>query len=142
MLILIPCGNKKLSHPAPAADLYIGPHYKFGLEWARSQAPDHRIRIVSAKHGLLPLDQVIAPYDIHLGHGQDEISKATLKEQAGQQGLLGETNVRGALPKAYVDLVRYSFPNLSNIFDQLPPKRRGIGCQNQLLKRLTQEAHR
>lgn len=64
-IVLLSCVSKKLHHRAKAADLYISPLFKLSLEYARSLRPD-AIYILSAKHGLLSLDQEIRPYDITL----------------------------------------------------------------------------
>lgn len=63
--VLISCAAQKLPYKAIAQDLYISPLFKKSLHYARSLKPDH-IFILSAKYGLVPLDQVIEPYDVTL----------------------------------------------------------------------------
>jgi hypothetical protein len=64
-IILIACVKSKLDRPAPAGELYTSPLFRKNLAYARSLQPDH-IFVLSAKYGLLELDQVIAPYELTL----------------------------------------------------------------------------
>lgn len=61
-VVLIPCVSKKLNRKTKARDLYISPFFKKNLRYARFLNPD-KIFILSAKYGLLKLDEVIGPYD-------------------------------------------------------------------------------
>jgi hypothetical protein len=61
-IVLLSCVLTKLSHPAPAKELYDSPLFHKSLAYAMSLHPD-AIYILSAKHFLLPLDKVIAPYN-------------------------------------------------------------------------------
>lgn len=62
-IVLVACCKNKADMPLPAADLYVSDLFKKSLRFARSIAPDSHIRVLSAKHGLLRLDQTIEPYD-------------------------------------------------------------------------------
>jgi hypothetical protein len=86
-LVIVTCGASKASRPLPAADLYTGGYYRMCLAYARTLAPDSNIRILSALHGLLPLDRVVAPYEMSVGDA-GAISPDALRRQAGEQGLL------------------------------------------------------
>lgn len=59
---LIACSSQKLEHPAPALDLYQGALFKKSRAYAERRGVD-AIFILSAKHGLVPAKQVIAPYN-------------------------------------------------------------------------------
>ena len=61
-VVLISCVSKKLDHKTKAQDLYISPLFKKELEYARLLNPE-KIFILSAKYGLLRLNQEIKPYD-------------------------------------------------------------------------------
>ncbi len=61
-IVLISCVSQKLSKPAKARDLYVSTLFKFSLKYAEKLEPDN-IFILSAKHGLLPLEKEIAPYE-------------------------------------------------------------------------------
>lgn len=60
-LYLVSCVSKKLEHAAPARDLYRSTWFVFARRVIeRERAPWY---ILSAKHGLVHPDSVIAPYD-------------------------------------------------------------------------------
>ena len=61
-IVLIPCVSKKLQHKSKAQDLYVSPLFQKNLKYAKSLNPD-KIFILSAKYGLLRLDEEIEPYD-------------------------------------------------------------------------------
>lgn len=61
-IILISCVSKKLDKRAKAKDLYISPLFKYNLKYAQSMNPD-KIFILSAKYGLLKLDEEIDTYN-------------------------------------------------------------------------------
>jgi hypothetical protein len=61
-IVLLSCVLTKLSHPAPAKELYDSPLFHKSLAYAMSLHPD-AIYILSAKHYLLPLNKVISPYN-------------------------------------------------------------------------------
>jgi len=60
-LFLIACSAAKLDHPAPAAELYTGQAFKLAKAAAAAAGAD--ILILSALHGVVRPDQVIAPYN-------------------------------------------------------------------------------
>ena len=64
-IALLSCVSKKLDHPAPAAELYTSPLFRLSLAYARQLHPD-AIHILSARYGLVDLDEVIVPYDVTL----------------------------------------------------------------------------
>ena len=61
-VVLISCVSKKLHHKSKAQDLYISPLFKKNLQYAKSLNPD-KIFILSAKYGLLRLNEEIEPYN-------------------------------------------------------------------------------
>jgi cytoplasmic iron level regulating protein YaaA (DUF328/UPF0246 family) len=64
-VVLISCVSKKRSLKCRARELYVSPLFQKNLEYAQKLAPDH-IFILSAKYGLVELDDEIAPYDLTL----------------------------------------------------------------------------
>ena len=64
-IILVACASKKRATRTRAAELYISTLFKYSLQYARKLNPD-AIFILSAKHGLLTLDEEIEPYDVTL----------------------------------------------------------------------------
>jgi hypothetical protein len=62
-IVLLSCTKSKLDKPSPAQDLYsASPMFKKTLEYGKSLKPD-KMFILSAKHHLVPLTKVLAPYD-------------------------------------------------------------------------------
>jgi len=61
-VVLISCVGKKLHHKSKAQDLYVSPLFQKSLRYAKSLNPD-KVFILSAKYGLLRLDEDIEPYD-------------------------------------------------------------------------------
>ena len=61
-IILIPCVSKKLKYKGKAEDLYISTLFRLALAYAKKLKPD-KIFILSAKHGLVNLNDEIAPYN-------------------------------------------------------------------------------
>jgi Family of unknown function (DUF6884) len=68
VVTLVGCGKAKLERPAPARFLYTGNLFRAALEHAT--ATSDVVFIVSAKHGLVELDDTLEPYDVTL-HPKD-----------------------------------------------------------------------
>ena len=131
-IVLISCASKKLGVPSKARDLYISTSFKFNLAYAESLKPD-AIFILSAKHGLLPMDQIVAPYDETLnGKGTAEIKEwaervlAQLRRVANLQN--DEFIILAGRPYR-----RFIMPRLRRV--KVPLARLAIGMQLQFLKR-------
>jgi hypothetical protein len=62
---LVSCAKAKRTQAAAAADLYVSPLFQKMAAFARATCS--RWYILSAKHGLLSPDALIAPYDVTLG---------------------------------------------------------------------------
>jgi cytoplasmic iron level regulating protein YaaA (DUF328/UPF0246 family) len=58
---LVACAKTKLDRPAPARELYTSPLFRGSLAYAEQRCD--RVFILSAKHGLVSPDEVIAPCD-------------------------------------------------------------------------------
>ena len=144
-LVVIPCGGAKLDKPASAAELYIGSMFKDTLRTARAMADDADIRILSAKHGLVKLDQIIEPYDVKMGDA-DSISHSKLQQQITELHEdydVFDYRIEALLPKAYYSALwaavhtgkhRHVF-NIWNRFDGCA----GIGYQKAVLKTIRAE---
>jgi hypothetical protein len=89
-IILISCVSKKRPIKSKAQDLYISPLFKKNLQYALKQKPD-QIFILSAKYGLISLDEEIEPYDLTLNNmSAKEIknwAKRVLSDLANQADL-------------------------------------------------------
>ena len=64
-VVLISCVSKKLPHEAKARNLYISPLFRMHLRYARQFSPQ-KVFVLSAKYGLVGLDEEIEPYDVTL----------------------------------------------------------------------------
>jgi hypothetical protein len=64
-IVLISCVKSKLNAPAKAKDLYTSDLFRSALQYAYFLKAD-KIFILSAKYGLVDLEQVIAPYEMTL----------------------------------------------------------------------------
>lgn len=63
-LVLVGCGSRKGPVAAPAAELYQGSLFCASLRHARSlEEKGAKVRILSARHGVLDPAKVIEPYD-------------------------------------------------------------------------------
>lgn len=78
-IVLVSCVKSKLSRRAKAKDLYISTLFKYNLRYAKSLHPD-AIYILSAKYGLLELDQEIDPYEKTLNKMGEREKKAWAEE--------------------------------------------------------------
>lgn len=77
-IILISCGAKKEKTPQRAEDLYIGGYFKKTLLYAKylSKKNNAEIFILSAKYGVLELNEIIKPYDLTLNNKSKKHKKA------------------------------------------------------------------
>ncbi len=64
-IVLISCASKKMPHKAKAEELYTSQLFRKSLEYARQLSPE-KVFVLSAKYGLITLDDNIEPYDITL----------------------------------------------------------------------------
>lgn len=64
---LIACSRAKLPHAAQAKDLYTGTRFRLACGWASRHDVDE-VFILSARHGLLRMEEVLEPYDESLAN--------------------------------------------------------------------------
>jgi hypothetical protein len=62
---LVGCGKAKRAEESPARELYTGGLFRASLAEAEAVCGGH-VYVVSAKYGLLPLAEVVKPYDTTL----------------------------------------------------------------------------
>lgn len=105
-LVVIACGKDKLSRPAPAGELYVGSQHTLARRAADALASSMagRVLILSAKHGLLDLDEVVEPYDQRVGQ-PGAVTGATV---ASQLRARDARHVVALTPRGYSDLLRAS----------------------------------
>ena len=97
---IVPCGNAKLSHAAPARDLYTGSQFRyvFSLAEAAAERTGGEVFILSGLHGLVEPDRVLEPYKKKMGDpGSIEVEQ--LRKQVRRLGLAGR-EVYALLPRS------------------------------------------
>lgn len=136
-LVIIPCGMRKQSGPAPAGEMYLGSYHALCLRAARAITSDSNIRILSGLYGLLALDRVIYPYEMRLG---DEgcITAEEVMKQAVRCDLTDARNVVVLGGKDYVRLATQVWPGASTPLAGC----RGIGAQQARLARIASVGRR
>jgi hypothetical protein len=112
-VVIVPCSEAKLDHAAPASDLYTGSLFRMALEAARVLVPDDQIRVLSAMHGWVRLDQEIAPYEWRMARnvgrtyspvgydGPPCPMPLVLQDQARDQGIADVATVVSLCPLDY-----------------------------------------
>ncbi|MEU1076521.1 MULTISPECIES: DUF6884 domain-containing protein [unclassified Streptomyces] len=128
-VIIVSCGGRKSTteQPVPAGELYCGSYHvalrRAADALAGQAARTARVLILSALHGFVALDELIAPYDLRLGD-EGSVTGEKLRQQAADLGVLhADVTVLG--PRAYVEACRSVWPELT---DSLAGTR-GIGEQ-------------
>jgi cytoplasmic iron level regulating protein YaaA (DUF328/UPF0246 family) len=86
--VLVACCGPKLTHPAPAADLYVSALFKKARIYAERRG---KWFVLSALYGLLDPTEVIAPYNITLKRLSSEERRKwgqKVREQLDTAGLM------------------------------------------------------
>lgn len=100
---VIPCGADKEDHPTRARDLYTGAMFRQTLtavEAHAAQDDDAQILILSARYGLVHLDEVLTPYEQRMDRtGRVDTDTITVQAWINQLG----PEVYAFLPRAYYD---------------------------------------
>ena len=131
-VVLISCVSQKLPHAALAKDLYVSSLFKFCLRYAQTLKPDN-IFILSAKYGLVALDQRLEPYNDTLNTKRD----AEIRQWA--QGVLQQLRSKIDLERDAVIFLagekyrRYLVGQIKHT--EIPMFGLSIGRQLQFLKR-------
>lgn len=104
-VVVISCGGRKADGPAAAGELYTGSYHRAMRRAADALTRDGgRVLILSARHGLVALDEVLDPYELRLGD-PGAVSAERVREQAEALGVADEAvTVLGG--RAYVELAR------------------------------------
>lgn len=120
---MVPCGGRKLQRPAPAGELYVGSYHR-ACRRAAAVLSLRRTLILSARHGLVGLEDVLAPYDTIFGD-PDAVTPDHVAAQADQRGLRAVAGVVVLAGRRYVAATRLAWPHA---LDPLAGSR-GIGEQ-------------
>jgi hypothetical protein len=129
-LVVVPCsGRKRSADPAatsprpatgslasissstwPARELYVGSYFRACLAAALAITPAQRVRILSAKHGLLTLEEPVAPYELRMGD-PGAVTPADVAVQAQAQGLCSGEPVLVLAGRAYASVAARVWPH-------------------------------
>ena len=130
-IVLISCVSVKLSHKAKAEELYISPLFKYGLAYAKSMRPD-KIYILSAKYGLLGLNEIIEPYNTTLNTMKNDEIKIWSQKVLDQMKDKINLDSDQIIFLAGENYRKYLIPYIKNYV--IPLKGLGIGRQLKFLK--------
>jgi len=130
-IVLISCVSKKLNKKSKAKDIYISPLFKHNLNYTYSLNPD-KIFILSAKYGLLNLNQEIEPYNQTL----NKMSSLEIKDWSinvlKELSSLTDLNNDEFIFLAGNNYRKYILPSIKNY--KIPLQGLGIGRQLKFLK--------
>jgi hypothetical protein len=131
-IVLISCVKSKLNVPAKAKDLYISPLFEYFLQYARQLKPD-AVYILSAKYGLLELEQIVAPYEMTLNKMGEPEKKAWARRVL--ESLKQKTDLKSDqfIFLAGVNYRKYLIPEILHY--EVPLEGLGLGKQLQELKK-------
>jgi len=124
--VLIACSSKKLPNKAPARDLYTSPLFRKSLEYSELLVPNHTF-ILSAKHGLLELEEEILPYEESLntiGYGKRRDWAESVLGSLEKKINLDEEQITFLAGKKYREFL---IPRIKHY--EVPMKGLGIGEQ-------------
>jgi hypothetical protein len=133
-IILISCVSQKLSQRAKAKNLYTSTLFKLNRKYAEKLNPD-KIFVLSAKYGLLDMEQKIEPYEQTLNSmpvKEVKLWASHVIDQLKEIGSLNKMEITFLAGKKYR---KFLTPHLSNY--TIPLQGLRIGEQLQKLKRLT-----
>lgn len=136
-VVPITCSKSKQSRPAAARHLYTGQLLQKSLRYAEDLSAD-AIFVLSAKHRLLPIDQVIAPYNETLNRMSRQEARDWARQTLGK--LRATTNVTN---DRFVILAGESYrrdiiQHLANV--EVPMQGLSIGQQLRFLVKSTKAA--
>lgn len=133
IVALIACAKQKQDAPCRAAELYA-PSTLFSLSYAYARRLTDRIYILSAKHGLVPEDAVIAPYDETLNDMSPEQRKSWAEGVLSQLGQVCDLRRDQFIILAGRNYYEYLLSGLTNV--TLPLGNLPLGKRIELLHRL------
>jgi hypothetical protein len=129
-IVLISCVSKKLENKSKAKDLYVSPLFKKNLKYATSLKPDY-IFILSAKYGLVGLNEEIEPYDLTLNKMRSNEIKEWAKTVLNQLKKLTDLKIDEFIFLAGNNYRKYLLPDITNY--KVPMEGLPIGKQLQWL---------
>jgi len=121
-IAIISCVKKKVKYSAKARDLYTSPLFTKTLKYTETVLQPDKIFILSAKHGLLKLDNEIEPYDETLKDKsrdeQREWANTVLHQLKNECDVKNDNFIILAGIEYYKDLIKH-LPNVDIHFKKL-----------------------
>lgn len=127
MIIIIPCGARKLTRHARADEIYIGSYHRMCQRYAKKLG--YPFFILSAKYGLLRPSDIIEPYSLTLGQA-GSVSPAFVNKQAQDLGIKNEDCIAIG-GRRYTNLCKAIFKNCQTPLQNI---KGGNGKQLQWMK--------
>ena len=136
MIVFIGCGKKKASITCEAKNMYKGNYFLTCLKYARTLTNEDNIYILSAKYGVLKLNDIINPYNLTLNNATKEQYKEWIikvLKQFKQLNICRSTKVTFLCGKNYYkELLSYFKP----IYVYTPLEMyKGMGYQISFMKK-------
>lgn len=135
MIVFVGCGATKRKKACKAEDMYIGNYFRQCMLYAKTLTKPNNIYILSAKHGVLPLNKVITPYNKTL----NTMSQEEINEWANMVVTqLQELHITPDIPVTFICGKNYYKP-LTNYFTNIttPLPDGGMGYQIQFMQQET-----
>lgn len=133
-IVLISCVSRKQKQKSKGKDLYISALFRYNLKYARSLNPD-MIFILSAKYGLVDLEEEIEPYDLTLNKMQDKDIISWSEKVLESMNKVSDLQEDEFIFLAGERYRKYLIPHIKNY--KIPMKGLGIGRQLKFLKENT-----
>ncbi len=111
--VIVGCGSAKLGRPAAAGAMYVGSYHRAARRAAAALTDDAHTLILSARYGLLRLDDPIEPYELRIGDPQ-AISSPALRDQAESLRLLVLDRCIVLAGGCYVEVCKPVWPYLEH----------------------------
>ena len=133
MIVFLSCTKSKLKGNHKAKDLYSSPLFKKSYQYARSLNPD-KIFILSAKYGVLELDDQVSDYEETLNSKPDRHIKQwsyNVCKQLESKGISYNEEVIFLTGENYHKYIKLKFAN-----KHIPLQGLGLGRRLQRLNQL------
>jgi hypothetical protein len=140
-IVIVACGSRKATPDyarygyrdvIPAGQLYTGAYHRSLRQAADALTHPDLIWILSARHGLVPLDRPLVPYDVRLGD-PGSITPLRLAQDAAALGL-GDADVVFLGGRSYAQLLATAVPHT------LAPLHGTLGEHRAQCRRISREA--
>jgi cytoplasmic iron level regulating protein YaaA (DUF328/UPF0246 family) len=130
-IVLISCASRKKSIGSPAGEMYQSQLFRSCMKYARLLKPD-RIMILSAKYGLLGMEDYIEPYNMTLNSMSDADIRAWSDSVVESLRKVSDLNDDEFIFLAGQRYRKYLIPHLGHY--DVPMQGLGIGKQLKFLK--------